>query len=52
VTRVVTPLAGGELGDAGSDFVIVEWRDSGTSDWEWIAPLHVHHADDEASASG
>jgi mannose-6-phosphate isomerase-like protein (cupin superfamily) len=28
--------------------VIVEWADSGESQWEWIAPLHVHHADDEA----
>jgi uncharacterized cupin superfamily protein len=28
--------------------VIVEWSDSGRGEWEWIAPLHVHHADDEA----
>jgi mannose-6-phosphate isomerase-like protein (cupin superfamily) len=28
--------------------VIVEWTDSGESEYEWIAPLHVHHADDEA----
>ena len=28
------------------DFVIVEWGDPGGT--EWIAPLHVHHADDEA----
>jgi mannose-6-phosphate isomerase-like protein (cupin superfamily) len=32
----------------GDDFVIVEWSDSGESEWEWIAPLHVHHRDDEA----
>lgn len=44
----VSSLAGGEIGGAGSDFVIVEWADSGEGDWEWIAPLHVHHADDEA----
>jgi mannose-6-phosphate isomerase-like protein (cupin superfamily) len=44
----VTSLAGGQLGGPGSDFVIVEWADSGESDWEWIAPLHIHHADDEA----
>ena len=44
----VTPLAEGQLGGAASDFVIVEWTDSGESEWEWIAPLHVHHADDEA----
>src|SRR5438270_13724354 len=46
---VVTLLAaGGQLGGPKSDFVIVEWADSGQSEWEWIAPLHVHHADDEA----
>ena len=28
--------------------MIVEWTDAGESEWEWIAPLHVHHADDEA----
>jgi mannose-6-phosphate isomerase-like protein (cupin superfamily) len=44
----VSPLAGGQLGGPASDFVIVEWADSGDSQWEWIAPLHVHHADDEA----
>lgn len=37
-----------QLGDSGSDFIVVEWVDAGTSSWEWIAPLHVHHADDEA----
>lgn len=42
------PLRGGRLGGPDSDFVIVEWADSGDSEWEWIAPLHVHHADDEA----
>jgi mannose-6-phosphate isomerase-like protein (cupin superfamily) len=44
----VTSLVGGQLGGPQSDFVIVEWTDSGESEWEWIAPLHVHHADDEA----
>src|SRR5437764_1487554 len=44
----ITSLAGDELGGADSDFVIVEWTDSGESRWEWIAPLHVHHDDDEA----
>ena len=43
-----TSLAGGQLGVPRSDFVIVEWTDSGESEYEWIAPLHVHHADDEA----
>jgi mannose-6-phosphate isomerase-like protein (cupin superfamily) len=41
-------LAGGQLGGSEGDFVIVEWTDSGVSGYEWIAPLHVHHADDEA----
>jgi mannose-6-phosphate isomerase-like protein (cupin superfamily) len=41
-------LAGGQLGRPEGDFVIVEWTDSGESGYEWIAPLHVHHADDEA----
>lgn len=30
------------------DFVIHEWDDPGGGAYEWIAPLHVHHADDEA----
>jgi mannose-6-phosphate isomerase-like protein (cupin superfamily) len=45
----IDPLAaGGQLGGPDSDFVVVEWTDSGEGNWEWIAPLHVHHADDEA----
>jgi mannose-6-phosphate isomerase-like protein (cupin superfamily) len=43
----VPSLTGGQLGGPDSDFVIVEWADSGESE-EWIAPPHVHHADDEA----
>ena len=27
--------------------MIAEWTDSGQSDYERIAPLHVHHSDDE-----
>ena len=46
--RFITSLAGHELGRADGDFVIAEWSDTGESDWEWIAPLHVHHEDDEA----
>jgi mannose-6-phosphate isomerase-like protein (cupin superfamily) len=41
-------LAGRQLGDDEHDFVIVEWSDSGESEWEWIAPPHIHHQDDEA----
>ena len=44
----VISLAETELGAAHSDFIVVQWSDAGTSEWEWIAPLHVHHADDEA----
>src|SRR5436305_13183434 len=44
----VPSLTDTDLGGADSDFVIVEWSDSGDSGWEWIAPLHVHHSDDEA----
>jgi mannose-6-phosphate isomerase-like protein (cupin superfamily) len=44
------PLAGREIGGHGGDFVIVEWEDDGTltSREQPVAPLHVHHADDEA----
>jgi mannose-6-phosphate isomerase-like protein (cupin superfamily) len=41
-------LAGEQIGGPRADFVIVEWTDSGESGHEWIAPLHVHHVDDEA----
>jgi mannose-6-phosphate isomerase-like protein (cupin superfamily) len=44
----VPALGSGQLGGPDSDFVIVEWEDSGDSEYEWIAPLHVHHGDDEA----
>jgi hypothetical protein len=45
---VLASLVGRQLGGAESNFVIVEWADSGESGHEWIAPPHVHHADDEA----
>jgi mannose-6-phosphate isomerase-like protein (cupin superfamily) len=41
-------LTGAQIGEPDGDFVIVEWVDSGVSEWDWIAPLHVHHGDDEA----
>jgi hypothetical protein len=31
---VISQLAGGQFGGPDSDFVIVEWRDSGESEWE------------------
>src|SRR4051812_8226479 len=44
----VISLAGGELGGPAGDFVVGGGTGSGDGDWEWIAPLHVHHGDDEA----
>lgn len=47
---IAPPLAGNVLGSAGNDFAIAEWRDAGGPPGppRWIAPLHVHHSDDEA----
>ena len=45
---LAAPLDGGQIGGAATDFVVVEWSDDGDSEHEWIAPLHVHHEDDEA----
>jgi uncharacterized RmlC-like cupin family protein len=36
----------GSAGLVGDDFVLVEW--TAEVGPHWIAPLHVHHADDEA----
>jgi mannose-6-phosphate isomerase-like protein (cupin superfamily) len=43
---VARPLAEGALGSEGDAFVLVEWK--AEVGRRWIAPLHVHHADDEA----
>jgi mannose-6-phosphate isomerase-like protein (cupin superfamily) len=40
------PLSGRTLGVASGDFVIVEW--TAEIGVHLIAPLHVHHGDDEA----
>ena len=40
------PLSGRALGITSGDFVIVEW--TAELGAHWIAPLHVHHTDDEA----
>jgi mannose-6-phosphate isomerase-like protein (cupin superfamily) len=46
LSMFVERLAGGSLGSSDDDFVVVEWTaEVGT---HWIAPLHIHHADDEA----
>jgi mannose-6-phosphate isomerase-like protein (cupin superfamily) len=44
-------LAGGELRSPRASLVLVEWRDPGGGGDPpvYIAPLHVHHQDDEAS---
>lgn len=40
------PLTRSALGGSGDDFVLVQWT-AEVGD-HWIAPLHVHHDDDEA----
>jgi mannose-6-phosphate isomerase-like protein (cupin superfamily) len=47
---VAPPLAGQVLGNAGDSFVVAEWQDPGghTGAPFLIAPLHLHHNDDEA----
>jgi mannose-6-phosphate isomerase-like protein (cupin superfamily) len=44
------PLAGNILGQPDGDFVIAEWADPGAPPGppSYIAPLHIHHQDDEA----
>src|SRR5579864_8523319 len=44
------PLAGSTLGTGEDSFVIAEWKDAGGPPGppRWIAPLHLHHNDDEA----
>jgi mannose-6-phosphate isomerase-like protein (cupin superfamily) len=43
-------LAGERIGAPDADLVLVEWRDpgGGFNPPRYIAPLHVHHDDDEA----
>src|SRR5258708_33934436 len=50
-TPIIAPaLAGHLLGSIGDGFVVAEWQDAGgpAGPPRFIAPLHVHHADDEA----
>jgi mannose-6-phosphate isomerase-like protein (cupin superfamily) len=46
---VAAPLAGRALGSPDNSFIVAEWRDPGAPPGppRWIAPLHVHHNDDE-----
>jgi uncharacterized cupin superfamily protein len=45
-----SPLSGNVLGSIGDAFVIAEWNDQGAPAGppRLIAPLHLHHSDDEA----
>jgi oxalate decarboxylase/phosphoglucose isomerase-like protein (cupin superfamily) len=47
---IAPPLSGNILGSINDAFVIAEWRDGGGPPGppRLIAPLHVHHRDDEA----
>ncbi|SRR6266568_4418394 len=47
---IAPPLAGHILGSGSGDFVAAEWRDAGgpSGQRRLIAPLHLHHGDDEA----
>jgi mannose-6-phosphate isomerase-like protein (cupin superfamily) len=47
---IAPPLACQVLASAGDGFVIAEWQDAGgpVGPPRFIAPLHLHHADDEA----
>jgi len=47
---IASPLSGNVLGSVGDAFVIAEWQDAGgpPEPPRLIAPVHVHHRDDEA----
>ena len=48
--KLAPPLAGQLLGSVGNSFLIAEWQDPGGPPGppRLIAPLHIHHSDDEA----
>lgn len=49
---MAAPLAGRVMGSPEDAFVVAEWRDAGAPPGpgppRFIAPLHLHHHDDEA----
>lgn len=48
---IATPLVSYTLSPFNSNLVLAEWTIEGTplgSQPEWMAPLHIHHNDDEA----
>jgi len=49
--RAAAALSGSMLRADGADLVLAEWRDpgGGTDPPTYIAPLHTHRSDDEAS---
>ena len=46
---IAPPLAGNVIGSVDASFVVAEWKDAGGPPGppRWIAPLHLHHNDDE-----
>src|SRR5258708_32179207 len=48
-TIIAPPLAGHVLASTADGFVVAEWQDAGgpAGPPRFIAPLHLHHADDE-----
>jgi mannose-6-phosphate isomerase-like protein (cupin superfamily) len=51
MSSIIAPLLAGKvIGSTDEGFVIAEWRDAGGPPGppRLIAPLHVHHSDDEA----
>src|SRR5579859_8110460 len=50
MSKPATLLAGNVIGSRDSNFVVAEWRDAGSPSGppRLIAPLHLHHLDDEA----
>jgi len=44
-----SPLLGNTIGSTADGFVVAEWQDAGgtTDEPRLIAPLHLHHHDDE-----
>jgi mannose-6-phosphate isomerase-like protein (cupin superfamily) len=47
---IAPPLAGNVAGSVADGFIVAEWRDEGGPPGppRYIAPLHLHHGDDEA----
>jgi mannose-6-phosphate isomerase-like protein (cupin superfamily) len=50
LAEVAPLLSGNVAGWPGNDFIVAEWQDAGGPPGppRYIAPLHVHHGDDEA----